>query len=234
MTKTSTPRIKYRSNGQSRQIGHFDLPVPPNAEHLLPKPIRQARAKMLELQIAENRAQGAIYTTSQAIDAAQRQDATALGASIFNAQKDPGPVHLTAARAAHAEAQRKADGMAQALNAARAVYFDVVRETDRTEAVDAIEALAATELAKAEDALDTVLASFASYRGLRTLAASLALAPSVPVGLQVDVATVTRAVSGVRDEFAAMKPLYDLEPPRALTPTEADFGANAYRPPPAA
>lgn len=241
MTTTNTTaaaptRRRRPTNGNEYVVGYFDFPVPPGGEDLLPEPIREARAKMLELELADNKAQGAIFTTSEAIKVAETKDAAALGAAIFAGERDPGPVHLTAARAAHAEANRQAAGIAQALIKARQTYFEVARNTDRTEAVAAVEALAAAELASAEDALLTAQRAYGEVRSLMSLAASLDTFPAVPMPLMVDADSFSRGVRAIREQLAVMAPGYDATHTRGgATATEARIGApNAYTPRPAA
>jgi hypothetical protein len=233
MTTTPLRPIKYRHNGGiPTPVAAFDLAVPSEAEALLPEPIRQARAVVLELAQADNEAQGDIFRTHQAIEPAETQDAAALGGAILAGEPDPGPVNVSAARTAHAEAQRRAAGIAQALNTARQTYFEVVSSTDRTEAVAAIEALAVTELAKAEDALVTLQAAYGTYRGLRSFAGALALAPSRPEPFLDDSSTVGHAMRNIREQLAMIRPVYDEPKVRAVAPSEGRFTDNAYSPPP--
>ena len=194
------------TSGREISVGHLDLPaVDDRTEPMLPAPIRKARAAVLDLTVKDAIAQGAVFTTHEAIAAAAKADAQALGAAMLAGKADPGPVHTNKAHAAHDEAKRQAAGIASALSQAQHHYWQVTRDTDRTTAVAAVDALADEVLAPLADMLQTVVPIITDARGLRALAASLDTFPAkAREAAHVDLGDVTRAVATIRAAIDAL------------------------------
>lgn len=187
------------TSGREISVGHLDLPaVDDRTEPMLPAPIRKARAAVLDLTVKDAIAQGAVFTTHEAIAAAAKADAQALGAAMLAGKADPGPVHTNKAHAAHEEAKRRAAGIASGLSQAHHHFHQVTRDTDRTAAVGAIDALVDDTLADLTAMLDQVAAIITEARLHRACAAVLDTFPLHPKQAHVDMGDVGRAIATLR------------------------------------
>lgn len=194
---TKIPTI--RLNGRQATPASVSFTVPASAADLVPRPVMEIRAKAAELQRRWGDAESELGRAEDAIPEAEKADAKALGEALLADQPDPGPVHLTEARARLADAQRQVAGIKSALTAAQHEYYKTAVETDFTEAVEAIEALAADIVAPVDKMLGDAMLAITEYRSLRTLARQLAVFPAIPEGISVDMSGVHRLLGLTRE-----------------------------------
>lgn len=208
-TPTRRPITRRLSNGPAITVTRFSLSPPDDdAVAALPERVAELHRRLGDLERQTNEATAAVWTTSEAIAAAEKLDDEALGAALLAGGKDPGPVHANAARAEHADAKRRHRGFEEALQATRVELFDALRAAHLADTLDALEERAEALRLSAEDALDRLTPIFDEYRAVRGFAEGLAAFPSRHAPMDYDRQGLTRGVGMIRQQFAAVAPEY--------------------------